>query len=82
MPTNSRLILQWIANTKAKIAFSYQEGKIEDAKKYEESGWFAGYVERGNKTYIFATNIESKDNASGIKAKKITLEILKKLKII
>ncbi|MEQ8188445.1 MAG: AAA family ATPase [Candidatus Eremiobacterota bacterium] len=37
MPTNSRLILQWIANTKAKIAFSYQEGKTEDAKKYEES---------------------------------------------
>ncbi len=26
MPTDSRLILQWIANTKAKIAFSYQEG--------------------------------------------------------
>jgi predicted ATP-binding protein involved in virulence len=37
MPTNSRLILQWIANTKAKIAFSYQEGKVEDAKKYEEA---------------------------------------------
>ncbi|MEQ8168732.1 MAG: AAA family ATPase [Candidatus Eremiobacterota bacterium] len=36
-PTDSRLILQWIANTKAKIAFSYQEGKTEDAKKYEES---------------------------------------------
>ncbi len=45
-------------------------------------GWFVGYVERGNKTYIFATNIEASDNASGIKAKKITLEILKKLKII
>jgi bla regulator protein BlaR1 len=45
-------------------------------------GWFVGFIKVNNKTYIFATNIEAPDGAWGIEAKKITFEILKKLKII
>lgn len=41
------------------------------------NGWFIGYVERTGRTYIFATNIEGKDNASGTLAAEITLSILK-----
>ncbi len=36
-PVNSHLLLQWIANTKAKIAFALQEGNNSIAEKYRES---------------------------------------------
>ncbi len=42
------------------------------------NGWFIGYVEKDdNNTYFFATNINAIDQASGSKAKNITLSILK-----
>lgn len=41
------------------------------------NGWFIGYVEQGEQTYIFATNIEGQDGMSGSLATEITLEILK-----
>jgi bla regulator protein blaR1 len=41
------------------------------------NGWFVGYVEKADNTYFFVTNIEADDQASGPKAKEITLEILK-----
>lgn len=40
-------------------------------------GWFVGCVENDGKRYIFATNVEADDKANGMKAKAITLEILK-----
>jgi beta-lactamase class D len=40
------------------------------------NGWFVGYVEKNGDAYFFATNIEASDNASGTKAKEITLNIL------
>lgn len=36
-PVNSRMLLQWIANTKAKIAFASQEGNQAVAEKYKAS---------------------------------------------
>ena len=46
-------------------------------------GWFVGFVKTNNgKTYIFATNIKAKNNASGQVAKEITINILKDQKII
>ncbi len=42
----------------------------------EINGWFIGYVEKGQNTYFFATNIQHEDNATGIKAAEITLSIL------
>jgi beta-lactamase class D len=41
-------------------------------------GWYIGYVETEKGTWVFATNVDS----SGTTAKTITLECLKKLKII
>lgn len=40
-------------------------------------GWFVGYVEKDGKRYFFATNIEAVDNANGMKAKQISMSILK-----
>ena len=44
-------------------------------------GWFVGTVQLGSNLYIFATNILG-EGASGIKARDITLEIIKSMKII
>lgn len=46
------------------------------------NGWFIGYVEKGNHVFFFATNIEGMDDATGYKAKEITLEILKEKSIL
>ncbi|MGR6341633.1 BlaR1 family beta-lactam sensor/signal transducer [Priestia megaterium] len=43
----------------------------------DTNGWFIGYVEKKGNTYFFATNIQNKDNSTGIKAAEITLSILK-----
>ena len=44
-------------------------------------GWFVGTVELGSNLYIFATNIHGED-ANGKKAKDITLEILKSIRVL
>ena len=41
------------------------------------NGWFIGYVEKDQNTYIFATNLSGEDNANGSLAINITLSILK-----
>lgn len=45
------------------------------------NGWFIGYVESGENTYFFATNIQDEENASGKRAAEITLSILKDMDI-
>jgi len=45
-------------------------------------GWFVGFVETSNNTFIFATNIKNGKGANGFKAKDITKEILKNLKLL
>ncbi|WXR60521.1 BlaR1 family beta-lactam sensor/signal transducer [Peptostreptococcaceae bacterium AGR-M142] len=42
------------------------------------NGWFVGWIEKNDNIYFFATNVEAKDNANGLKAKEITLDILNK----
>lgn len=44
-------------------------------------GWFVGTVQLGSNLYVFATNIVG-DGANGMKAKDITREIIKTLKIL
>ena len=44
-------------------------------------GWFIGSVQLGNNLYIFATNIRG-PGASGKKAKEISLEILKSIRVL
>jgi beta-lactamase class D len=53
----------------------------KDKEKYSQ-GWFVGYVEHKNNAYIFATNIIAPEGANGIKAKEITYQILKSLKLM
>jgi beta-lactamase class D len=60
-------------------------GKTGSGKKWKEAysqGWFVGYIEHSNNAYIFATNIIAPENAIGFKAKEITYEILKSLKLM
>jgi bla regulator protein BlaR1 len=45
------------------------------------NGWFIGYIEKGEDTFIFATNICGEDNANGSVATSITLSILKDKKL-
>lgn len=45
-------------------------------------GWFVGVVEKGERRYYFATNIEAVADASGIKARSIARDILKQLSIL
>lgn len=41
------------------------------------NGWFVGYLEKEKNLYFFATNLQASYNANGLKAKRITLKILK-----
>lgn len=40
------------------------------------NGWFIGFIEQDNHTYVFATNIQDKSQANGSTAADITLKIL------
>ena len=40
------------------------------------NGWFIGYIETAGRTYFFAANIQSTENATGSKASEISLSIL------
>lgn len=41
-------------------------------------GWFVGYLVQPEHTYVFTTNIQAADGASGKQARQLTLEILTK----
>ena len=45
-------------------------------------GWFVGVVEKDNRRYYFATNLEAKNGANGIKARNISRDILKSLGVL
>lgn len=45
------------------------------------NGWFVGFVENGENTYFFATNIQSDSDATGSNAAEITKSILSELNI-
>lgn len=55
-------------------------GENKDIKKTQ--GWFVGFLTLGDNAYVFATYIEAPENANGKKAKEISYEILKSLKLI
>lgn len=40
-------------------------------------GWFVGHLQRGDRAYVFACNIQAADKASGAKAREITQDILR-----
>lgn len=45
------------------------------------NGWFIGYIKTNTHTYVFATNIHSRDNATGTIASEITIKLLSTLNI-
>jgi len=55
-------------------------GENKDIKRTQ--GWFVGFLTLGDNAYVFATNIEAAENANGQRAKAITYEILKSLKLM
>lgn len=48
---------------------------------YDINGWFIGYIESTDNTYIFATNIRSDENATGSTTAEITFDILSDMHI-
>ncbi len=53
----------------------------EEVNGHNTSGWFIGYIEKGSRTYFFATNIQSEKLASGPLATELTFSILSDLKL-
>ena len=45
------------------------------------NGWFIGYIENSQNTYLFATNIQAEQQASGSTASQITLDLLEDMGI-
>ncbi|MFA5403345.1 MAG: class D beta-lactamase [Ignavibacteria bacterium] len=64
-----------------KFVLRGKTGSSGDMENYSQ-GWFVGYITHENNAFIFATNIIAPKDASGIKAKAITYEILKSLKLM
>ncbi|MDF2892859.1 MAG: Beta-lactamase [Clostridia bacterium] len=65
-----------ILSNKNGIVFRGKTGSGMKDGKYI-NGWFVGYVEKEDKVYLFATNIEAVQEADGKRAKEITIELLK-----
>lgn len=57
------------------VILSAKTGSGEKAGK-GINGWYVGCVENDDNVYFFATNIEAENNAAGVKAKEITINIL------
>ncbi len=49
--------------------------------RQDVNGWFIGFVEKEDNTYVFATNIHAKEHDGGSAAAKITLSVLSDLNI-
>ena len=63
--------------------FSGKTGSGSDSTNNFSQGWFVGAVSLGDNLYVFATNVEAKyGEVNGLKAKEITIDILKSLKIM
>ncbi len=59
-------------------------GRGTDQESNKTIGWYLGYVEKGKNVFFFATNFESSDPLETFNSarKDITLNILRKLKVI
>ena len=61
-------------NSRAAVYGKTGTGGINGENK---NGWFIGFIEQKDNVYIFATNIQGKNNTNGKNAAEITLAILK-----
>jgi len=73
-----------VDTVKSILRLSEQDGAVLSGKtgtgtinNKTVNGWFVGYVEKGEQTFLFATNLQGEDNVGGSTAAEITLSILK-----
>lgn len=57
-------------------------GMYSDPNEQYTVGWFVGEIENNGKRYFFATNIEGDKTSTGIKAKEISILILKDMGLL
>jgi bla regulator protein BlaR1 len=65
-------------NNSVKVYGKTGTGKIGNA---DVNGWFIGYIETVDNTYVFAINIKNEKNANGQKAIEITTSIFERMGI-
>ena len=70
-----------VLDSNSNYVFRGKTGSGESPDGKGNIGWFVGYVTLGTNTFIFAANISGED-ANGMKAKEITIEILKSMRIM
>lgn len=75
-PENQRAIKDSLFISSSKGASLYGKTGTGAVNGKQINGWFIGFVEAAEETYVFATNIQDTDSASGSAAAKITMEIL------
>lgn len=80
-PENIRTVKDSIFLSSSKGASLYGKTGTGTVDGKNINGWFIGFVESENDTFVFAANIQDEDSANGSTAGKITLEILKDKKI-
>ncbi len=76
-PENQRAVKDSLFVSSSNGAFLYGKTGTGAINGKQVNGWFIGFVETKDETYVFATNIQDMDSASGSAAAKITLDILK-----
>lgn len=80
-PENAGVVQNAIRLSVTENGTLYGKTGTESVNGKNTSGWFIGYIERGNSTYYFATNIRQDDYATGTAATGLTLRILADLGI-
>ncbi len=81
-PRNMAIVRRIIVQSEQNgVRFSGKTGSAFVDGQYT-AGWFVGAVEKENRRYFFAVNIEGEKEASGVKARAISLDILKNLGIL
>lgn len=76
--------LLYIEQSKSNTDFYGKTGGGFIKNKYAH-GWFVGWIEKDNNTFIFASQIKNKEinrEAGGLKAKKIAMEILQEIDLL
>jgi len=81
-PRNMAIVRKIIIQSEADgVRFSGKTGSAYVGGQFTV-GWFVGAVERDNRRYFFAVNIEGEKEASGVKARSIAIDVLKSLAIL
>lgn len=75
-PENIRAVKNSLFLSSSDGASLYGKTGTGNVEGKNVNGWFIGFVEAAEETYVFATNIQDESSANGSTAGKITLNIL------